>query len=190
MDLSDRVVGALSDAARPLSSHELASLLEEDESLIHEVIWAAPERFVWQPGHRWALAPAKAPQEPVQGVISDFDGRLALRPQQQETLRAITLEDGLELVVSARALDSDALYSVRSIGSRIELTLNSSHVAFSRLPLPFVGDDSDPYKVLVELLLEALALHEESLHSAAERRTVQIGRVSWGRKLAELIRRQ
>lgn len=112
-----------------------------------------------------------------------------LEPRVATELKAITLSTGTQLRVNCRSLDSDAVFSVRGIGSNLELTLNLTHEVFDGSPLPFVQtDDEAGYKELLEILLKAWALHEDGTMIEKERRALQETRLLWGRRVYEVLR--
>lgn len=187
-ELGDRVEALLRAAAAPLTSSEIASQLNAPEDQVHRAVWSEPARFVWQPGHRWHLAQKKRGHRAVLADQADTDASESLRPKRSPALRATTLAKGLQLVVRQRPLDTEALFSVKSLGNEVELTLNAAHPAFTRLPLPFQDDGADdPFRRMLELLLEAWALCEDDLQGEQDRRAARALRNGWGRQLSELV---
>ena len=158
---------------------------------VDSILWASPKLFVWQPGHRWGLkAPKMAPdgRSHITSVSDSKDELLASRPAKE--LGALTLASGLTIKFSRRALDTDAFFSVKSVGNSIELVLNSTHEVFSRLPLPFddAEGDASPYRELVEVLLSAWALYEDGVGDGPSKRPLEDARLFWGRRTIEMLR--
>jgi len=105
-------------------------------------------------------------------------------------LSAITLASGVVLKVSRRPLDTHAFFSVKTGGNEVELILNSTHELFAEHPMPFESDGAGAqhYKQLLELLLEAWALYEDSIPGGPSRRAAEDVRLLWGRRATELLR--
>jgi hypothetical protein len=189
MNSVDQVVAALRSAPGPQSISEIAASTGLEPREVDRIVWGAPERFAWQPGHNWTLTsrrvrPRTHFSHDVKEARADLDtsGGLA-------ELRAITLSSGLTIKVSRHPLDSDAFFSVRSAGNTLELVLNSTHELFGELPMPFRDDPADsPYRRLVEVLLEAWALYEDSVPGGPARRATQDTRLLWGRRALEVLR--
>lgn len=187
--LDARLAGALQAAGRPLSSTELADLTDLDLRLVEHHLWGAPEQFVWQPGHRWASAPKKRTTFYSHSGEAPQDSRpFPFRPSGSTELRARTLANGLEVVISFRALDSLAFFSIRARGSTLEIILNSAHPLFADGALPFTGSDERMFPVL-EAMFEAWAIIEDGA-PAAERRMIEHLRHRWGERTLELLERQ
>jgi hypothetical protein len=189
MDDTDRVVAVLMAASTPLGVSEVAARAALEYEEVDRVLWGSPERFAWQPGHKWVLFGAK--DRPRHGVATlGVDARPGLLSALSNgQLRAITLSSGLVLKVSRRPLDSDALFSVRSAGSDIRLVINSTHEVFGEFPMPFEeGVEDSPYKRLLELLLEAWAVYEDGLMPGPSKRTAEDARLVWGRRALEIHR--
>lgn len=188
--LSDRIEELLRSSADPLAIPTIAERLGVSAHDVDRVIWAEPDRFAWQPGHKWALGVEKTPPRAMPAHIPEEDAReRPLTPARSVELRAITLASGVRLRISRRPLDTHAFFSVKSAGNEIELTLNSGHEVFAELPMPFADDGpTDGYKAFVELLLEAWALYEDSFPGSAARRATEDTRLLWGRRVIELLR--
>jgi hypothetical protein len=188
-ELGTRIEEVLDRSDSALTSIEIAEALDAPLEEVDQAIWAQPDRFAWQPGHRWVLATAKAsPSLGAQQGHADSRGR-PLVPREPVELRAITLESGAVLKVGRRALDTSALFSVRSQGTEVQLTFNSAHELFAEFPMPFEepGGPAAGYKALLEILLEAWALHEDSLPPGTAKRALEDARLMWGRRALELI---
>lgn len=186
----DDVVRVLREAVEPLSVIEIAKRTGSDVRSCDAIVWRDPQTFVWQPGHRWTLAPTKS-RVPRQNMHNAPDVRShdATSVTSSNQLRALTLSSGLIIVVDRRPLDSGAFFSVRSAGNRITLTLNSGHELFDDFPVPFEESHEDsPYKALCELLLSAWALYEDALPGDAVKRSAQDARLLWGRRVSEMLR--
>lgn len=185
-----RIEATLAAAEAPLTVGEIADRLGLTAHDIDRVIWGEPERFVWQPGHRWALGAEKARPAAVTGGAADQDARDGpLAPRGAVQLRATTLASGVTLRVSRRPLDTHAVFTVKSAGNVVELILNSGHELFAELPLPFDDDSQEgDYRALAEVLLEAWALYEDSVPGGPARRSAEDTRLLWGRRIIELIR--
>ena len=189
MAVLDDVVRALQESARPLSVAEIASLVGCDVRECDGILWQSPDKFVWQPGHKWTVVNQKS------GITRHFvtDAPDARSNMMSATasgeLRAVTLSSGLSMVVNRRPLDSEAFFTVRSAGSNITLTLNASHELFANLPMPFDAQfaNSD-YRALCEILLAAWALFEDGLPVGSARRAMEDARLHWGRRAVEMLR--
>lgn len=193
-DVVTRVSKALADATEPLTVRDLAAITGFDDRECDSALWDHPEVFAWQPGHRWCLVSPSlrgrggASPRGVGSRVRDVRSQ-PLEPRVATELKAITLSTGTQLRVRCRSLDSDAVFSVRGIGSNLELTLNSTHEVFDGSPLPFVqADDEAGYKKLLEILLKAWALHEDGTMIEKERRALQETRLLWGRRVYEVLR--
>lgn len=188
--MNDEIVAeALRQRSDPQSVKQLAEATGLDPREIDRIVWGSPERFLWQPGHKWTLAGTKV--RPPKYFSRDVrEARLEEGSANAATdLRAITLANGLLLKVTRSPLDSDAFFSVRSAGNTLELVLNSTHELFGELPMPFRDDSSgSPYQRLVEVLLEAWALYEDSVPGGPARRATQDMRLLWGRRTIEILR--
>jgi hypothetical protein len=187
--LVDRIADLLESSDQGLAVREIAVQLGVDAALVDSVVWSSPNRFSWQPGHRWVLAPLRPVQAPPAVRPGQSDSRpLAFVPEDSTALRAVALAGGGQLVVRKRPLDGTALFAARSRGSEIELVMNSAHPVFAELPMPFEAEDKNEsgYKQLLELVLEAIALYEDGLVADKEREHARAARISWGRKLREL----
>lgn len=185
----DDIVRVLENADKPLTVSEIAAAAGGDNREIDAILWQAPDRFVWQPGHRWTVANPKL--RTLHDNITDVpDARSNLLSSNiSRELRAVTLSNGLTINVNRRPLDSDALFTVRSAGNAITLTLNSMHELFSVLPMPFESGTSDAgYKELCEILLSAWALYEDSLPGGSTKRATEDARLLWGRRAIEMLR--
>jgi len=188
-DLSQRIAGVLAASGVPLTSFQIAERLEIPVENVIRALWEEPQRYAWQPGHRWALAATKRKLDPrtIEQDYEDARPRLLL-PQDSTELRAITLASGITLKVIRRPLDTLALFSVRAQGNEVELVLNSANELFSEFPMPFEERDaSDADKRLLELLLEAWALKEGDAPPGAAKRALEDVRLMWGRKAVELF---
>lgn len=189
-DLGRRIEAALAVADAPITVLEVAERLGVTAHDVDRVIWGEPDRFVWQPGHRWALGAEKARPVAAIGNSSEEDARdRPLAPRGPVELRATTLASGVTLKVSRRPLDTHAVFTVKSVGNVIELILNSGHELFAELPMPF--DDGLPegdYQALAEVLLQAWALYEDSIPGGPSRRSAEETRLLWGRRIIELLR--
>ncbi|VEG45361.1 Uncharacterised protein [Mycolicibacterium flavescens] len=183
------VVHILEVSGRPLTVSEIAAQTGGDNRDIDAILWQAPDRFVWQPGHKWTVANPKSRLE--HGDVDNVpDARSnLLSSNSPRELRALTLSSGLTISVTRRPLDSDAFFTVRSAGNTITLALNSMHEIFTSLPLPFANDASEAgYKELCEVLLSAWALYEDSLPGGSTKRATEDMRLLWGRRAIEMLR--
>lgn len=157
---------------------------------IDRVIWGEPDRFVWQPGHRWSLGIEKPRPTgtPLSVPLQEArEGPLSRRGSVQ--LRATTLASGVTIRVSRRSLDSHAVFTVKSAGNIIDLVLNSSHELFAEMPMPFVAaSKGDSHQKVVETLLHAWALYEDSVPGGPTRRAAEDIRLLWGRRVLEVLR--
>ena len=96
---------------------------------------------------------------------------------------------GLSVRVSKRPLDSDAMFTVRSRGNVVELTLNSTHEIFVAFEMPFERHAGQTNGAgLIEVLLAAWALYEDSVPGGPSRRAVEDIRLLWGRRALEVLR--
>ncbi len=183
------ILRILRESRTPLSVPEIAKEVGADVRVCDAILWQNTELFVWQPGHRWTVARTRSHSRRHDlPETADARGTESTGASQGQ-LRALTLSSGLTVVIDRRPLDSDAFFSVRSVGNRIALTLNSSHEVFSELPLPFDGVSVDsPYKNLCEVLLSAWALYEDGIPEGSARRAVQDSRLFWGRRVVEMLR--
>jgi hypothetical protein len=186
----DDIAEALNSAGTPLTVAEIASALDVSAHDVDRVIWDEPDRFVWQPGHRWSLGSEKPRPAIEGGHTGHVEARQGpLVPRDPIELRATTLESGVTIRVTRRALDSHALFTVKSAGNVIELVLNSGHEVFAELPMPFSDEGSTiGHQRLVEILLEAWALYEDSVPGGPSRRAAEDIRLLWGRRILELLR--
>jgi hypothetical protein len=177
-----KVAEALQDADGPLSVSQLAATTGMSEREVDTLLWGSPDLFVWQPGHKWGTKSAK--KRP--GVVAGKQVDVADSKSELMTAKS----NGLTIQFRRRALDTDAFFTVRSSGNTVELTLNSMHEVFAQLPTPY--DDAEagdsPYKELVEVLLAAWALHEDSTSTTSARRQLVDARLFWGRRAIEIMR--
>jgi len=185
----DDIVGILRKSPAPLTISEIASEAGSDIRSCDALLWDNPEHFVWQPGHKWTVSRTRThvrrSDPPLTPDARSPDTSGAARSQ----LRAVTLSTGLTIAVDRRPLDSDAVFSVRSTGNRIALTLNSAHEIFTELPMPFAGaPEESSYKQLCEVLLSAWALYEDGIPEGPARRWAQDARSFWGRRVVEMLR--
>lgn len=186
-DLSDDIEQMLRSAAQPLSVDAIATALELDPQMVYRRIWQEPLRYAWQPGNRWALASEKqGPAEHSLELAASADSALAREPG--EILGGKTVGEGIEFCVSHQALDTKAVFTVRSLGNRINLVLNSSHEIFDEAPLPF--DDSVHsevgYRRLLEVLLIAWTLYADGENQVDKRKVEEINYL-WGRRVSEVL---
>lgn len=188
-ELADRIAELLAGAETPLTIPAIADRLEVSTHDVDRVIWGDPRRFAWQPGHCWTLGTEK-PRPVAARPSATEDARARLwTPADHVQLRAITLASGVVLKVSRRPLDTHAFFSVKSAGNEVELILNSTHELFGEHPMPFEEEVAGPhYKRLLELLLEAWALYEDSIPGGSSRRAAEDIRLLWGRRATELLR--
>lgn len=185
----DDVVKALEESAKPLSVAEIASIIGCEVRECDAILWQSPDKFVWQPGHKWTVANQKS--STTRHLVTDApDARSNMMSASTPgELRAVTLSSGLSMVVNRRPLDSEAFFTVRSAGRKIILTLNSSHELFGNLPLPFDTQlGNSDYKALCETLLSAWALFEDGLPVGSARRAMEDARLHWGRRTVEMLR--
>lgn len=185
----ETVEAALHEVEGPLTIQELAGVTGLQARDVDRVVWGSPDRFAWQPGHRWSLTARKSrPAARFSKDIQEARTGATLGAASGE-LRAITLSSGLTIKVSRRPLDSDAFFSVRSAGNLLELILNSTHEIFGELPMPFRDDVPDGgSQRLLEVLLQAWALYEDSIPGGPARRATQDARLLWGRRALEILR--
>lgn len=184
----DDIVNVLKESSEPLPVSEIAARTGAAIDECDAALWRAPERFVWQPGHRWTLATPKA-RASHSGVDAIADVRSnTMAEHSPRELRALTLSSGLTIAVNRRPIDSDAFFSVRSAGSTITLTLNSTHELFADLPTPFDStQDEMGYKELCEILLSAWALYEDGLPGGSAKRATEDARLLWGRRAIDML---
>jgi len=183
----DDIVNVLKKSSEPLSVSEIAARTGAAIDECDGALWRAPERFVWQPGHRWTLATPKA--RASRQCVDEADVRSnTMVEHSPRELRALTLSSGLTIAVNRRPIDSDAFFSVRSAGSTITLTLNSTHELFADLPTPFDSvQDEVGYKELCEILLSAWALYEDGLPGGSAKRATEDARLLWGRRTIDML---
>lgn len=193
MVTSDAISNLLASVPEPLTVAEITFRLGEQE--VREcdaLLWQNPDRFVWQPGHRWAVANTKSrTSNKESGGTTDLPSN-TLSVKLSRDLRAITLSSGLDIVVNRRPIDSGAFFSVRSAGNTITLTVNSAHELFTDLPMPFettLGGEVG-YKDLCETLLFAWVLYEDGLLGRSAKRAAEDARLLWGRRVIEMLREQ
>lgn len=187
-DLAEQIVALLRTNEQVLTSAEISEGLEAPCREVDDVLWASPELFAWQPGHRWGLTAKKTTPRFEVGISHRDTRATAISRREPEELRALTLESGVVLRVSKRALDSQALFTVRSQGSDVELILNAAHELFADFPIPFTDEVAPAqYKALLELLLQAWALYEDSIPPGPEKRELEDVRRLWGRRALELM---
>lgn len=185
----DDVIRILRNSPAPLTVSEIASAAGGDVRSCDALLWDNPEKFVWQPSHKWTLARTRAHVRRTDPPVAPDARSNDTESSSQASLRALTLSSGLTVSIDRRPLDTDAFFSVRSVGNRIALTLNSSHEVFAELPLPFEGASADdPYKALCEVLLTAWALYEDGIPEGSTRRSAQDARLFWGRRVVEILR--
>jgi hypothetical protein len=188
-DLSDRIAQVLGAAAEPLTSPEVAKRLNAVPEAVDRTLWNEPDRFAWQPGHRWTLAATKRTPRPADVDLDYQDLRAEpLVAREPVALRAITLPGGGTLKVISRPLDSQAVFAVGSVGTDVHLILNSAHELFAEFPMPFEGRESTvDDRRLLELLLEAWAVQESEAPPGPAKRMLEDVRLMWGRKVVELL---
>ena len=189
--LADRIAALLAKESNGLTVPAIADKLGVSAHDVDRVIWGEPRRFAWQPGHCWTLGTEKPRPVPARSAVTEEDSRARpWAPTEQMQLRAITLTSGVVLKVSRRPLDTHAFFSVKSEGNEVELILNSTHELFADHPMPFENDEAGAhgYKKLLELLLEAWALYEDSIPGGSSRRAAEDIRLLWGRRATELLR--
>lgn len=189
MPISDDITKVLKESSEPMTVSEIAARTGVELSECDAALWGAPERFVWQPGHRWTAASPKS-RARREAVVGQADVRSnVMSAHAPRELRALTLSSGLTIAVNRRPIDTDAFFTVRSAGNTITLTLNSTHELFAELPTPFeVGQDESSYKQLCEILLSAWALYEDGLPGGSARRATEDARLLWGRRAIEMLR--
>lgn len=190
MATAEDISRVLRQAGEPLSVQEIAARTNGDVRECDSLLWGDPGLFLWQPGHKWTAATSSKSRSRPGSATSAPDARSrVLSPSDPQELRAITLSSGLTISVNRRPLDSDAFFSVRSAGSVITLTINSTHELFSDLPMPFENDrDESEYRKLAEVLLAAWALYEDGLPGGSTKRATQDARLLWGRRAIEMLR--
>jgi hypothetical protein len=186
-ELTQSVERALLEASRPLSMGEIAKEIGAEVPDVDQCLWTQPDRFIWQPGHRWALAEGKAPFFEEASLGDELEEARSTDGEGVRELRATTLANGLEFRVIAEPSDAEAFFTVRAGGAVLSLVVNSSHELFRDYPLPF-SDDDRPWgaRALLELLLESWALHEGGATSG-DRRRLEETRMLWGRMATELL---
>jgi hypothetical protein len=185
---SEAITTVLRTTGRPLLVSDIASAASMDEVDVDRILWSDPDRFLWQPGHKWTINAGRArPTHDQPKVETDTRVRpLAQAPPKQ--LRALTLSNGVSLKVTKYPTDSDAPFSVRSAGDSIELQLNTAHELFRKLPVPFDDNDDEPgYKRLAEVLLAAWVVYEDSIPGDLERRSATDARHMWGRSTIDAL---
>lgn len=188
MTTADDIARVIEESAEPLTVDEIAVKLGAEANDCEALLWQSHERFIWQPGRKWAVAEPKS-LTARQSVGDAPDGRSGLvSPSDPQELRAFVLSSGLTISVSQRPLDTDAFFTVRSAGNTVALTLNSMHELFSSMPMPFAANRHTSYKELCEMLLGAWALYEDGLPEGAPRRSAQDARHLWGRRSIEILR--
>lgn len=187
-DLLARIESALA-AKKALNTREIAATVGCQQDDAERVIWGSPDRFTWQPGGRWTLAAAKSSTRAPTVEPEHHDTRDAvLDPPGAVELRAIMLEGGGVLRVIRRPLDSSAFFTVKQVGSDLQLVLNSAHEVFADLPMPFDDEpNAGDYKRLVELLLAAWAIHEGDMPAGPSKRSLEDTRLMWGRSLSKVF---
>jgi hypothetical protein len=186
-ELTQSVERILAESKKSLTLAEIANGLDAPISDVDHCLWTQPDRFIWQPGHRWALAEGKTPffeETELKEVIEE--ARTGETDGSRE-LRATTLANGLQFRVVAQPSDSQAFFTIRSSGATLSLVVNSGHELFSDFPMPFADDDR-PWgaRALLELLLESWALHEATA-SSGDKRRLEETRMLWGRHAVELL---
>lgn len=189
MVTADDITRVLRESAEPLPVTDIAAMTGGDIRHCDAILWQDPDRFVWQPGHRWTVANPKS-LAPREELADAPDAReLMVSANVPRELRAITLSSGLKISVNRRPLDSDAFFTVRSAGNTITLTLNSTHELFSDLPVPFEdGQGQGSYKELCEILLSSWALYEDGIPGGSTKRATEDARFLWGRRAIEMLR--
>lgn len=188
-DLAVDIEKALQSAEEPMTVGELADALGVSVHDVDRVIWAEPDRFVWQPGHRWTLGSEKVRPASGRATVHEEAREGPLAPREPVQLRATTLASGITLKVSRKALDTHALFTVRSAGNSVDLILNSAHELFGTLPMPFAGEGEEgDFRRLAEVLLQAWALYEDSIPGGPSRRAAEDIRMLWGRRTLEMLR--
>lgn len=187
MELTQSVERALLEASKPLSLGEIAEVIGAEVPDVDHCLWTQPDRFIWQPGHRWALAEGKAPFFEEAALRDEIEEARSAENEAVRELKAITLANGLDFRVIAEPSDSEAFFTVRAGGAALALVVNSSHELFRDYPLPFSEDDR-PWgaRALLELLLESWALHEAGAASG-DRRRLEETRLLWGRMATKLL---
>jgi len=186
-ELTPSVERILAAAETPLTLGEIAEGLEAPISDVDHCLWTQPDRFIWQPGHRWTLAENKAPFFEEAALDGDIGESRSGEAEGSRELKATTLANGLEFRVLAEPSDSQAFFTIRAGGAVLTLVVNSSHELFTDFPMPFADDDR-PWgaRALLELLLESWALHEAA-SSTGDKRQLEETRMLWGRRAVELL---
>ncbi|WP_142392575.1 hypothetical protein [Mycobacterium sp. 3519A] len=189
MTTPEDITRVLTQASKPLAVAEIAEKTGGDVRECDAILWQNPRHFVWQPGHKWTVANPKS-VSPREEIVDAPDARTRMiSANLPRELRAITLSSGLKVSVNRRPLDSDSFFSVRSAGSTITLTLNSTHEVFANLPMPFETDQNETgFKELCELLLTAWALYEDGIPGGSTKRAMEDARFLWGRRTIEMLR--
>jgi len=189
MVTADQIVNVLREADEPLSVQDIAARVHAELRECDRLLWGSPEKFLWQPGHKWTIASLKSKSRTNLAPQVEDARSAVLSQSEPRELRAITLSSGLKISVSRRPLDSDAFFTVRSAGNVITLTINSTHELFSELPMPFADDQKHAsYRELCEVLLAAWALYEDGLPGGSTKRATQDARLLWGRRATEMLR--
>lgn len=183
----ERVAEALGASDQPLSIPQLVSATGIAAESVDRVLWSHIDRFVWQPGHTWSLNTDKT--GPIQADPVGADTRRnPLMPVASNELRAVVLSNGIQLRVGKRPIDSDAAFTIRSVGNSIELTFNTAHEVFADLPIPFDDEaQSSDYRRLVEVLLASWAIYEDRLPGDQAKRAASDARHAWGRQSSEIL---
>ncbi len=192
MTSGDQIAQLLEKADEPMSDEAIASFLKVSVEEVDQVLWSDPHRFHWHAGGLWALAKEKAkpPLEPVDSRPVDVrtvEGRLK---EGKVELRAIVLDDGTSLKVSKKPLDGEVLFIPRRFGSELEIVINSAHDALGSHPVPFAEEKEGSAGELLELLIEAWALVEDSMEGTQAKRGLEDARSLMGRRMGELARKR
>src|SRR4051812_47722453 len=97
MEVSDEdaVAQALQTAGRPMTTPEIVEASGLETRDVDRVLWSAPQQFLWQPGHRWALADRKSRARSGAAAVAGDSRETPLVPRAPTILRAITLASGL-----------------------------------------------------------------------------------------------
>ena len=191
MTSGDQVAQILEMADEPMSDEAIASQLKVPVEEVDQILWSDPHRFHWQPGDRWAVAreKAKAPLEPINSDPVDVSTS-ANGLKGKVELRAIVLDDGTSLKVSKKPLDGEVLFIPRRLGSELEIVINSAHDALGSHPVPFAEEKEGSAGELLELLIEAWALVEDSMEGTPAKRGLEDARSLMGRRMGELARKR
>lgn len=186
--LGARIAELLASTDEALSTAEIADRLGVPPREVDHAIWARPNQFAWQPGHRWALSAQRRAASVYTGADTEDARAAPLGHRKSIELRAITLTSGVTLRVIQRPIDSSALFTTESRGSELLLVMNSSHPIFASHPMPFAAAEVPKgYKQLLELLLEAWALYEDGVPAGGEHRRLEETRMMWGRRMVQLL---